>query len=64
MKKRNYELLKDLLKQLHEAEDEYTQALLDDSLDLDDAYSTVENIAGLIVLELEDVLADEEDHLI
>jgi hypothetical protein len=64
MKRRNYELLKDLLKQLHEAEDEYTQALLDDSLDLDDAYSTVENIAGLIVLELEDVLADEEDHLI
>jgi hypothetical protein len=64
MKRRNYELLKDLLKQLHEAEDEYTQALLDDSLDLDDAYRTVENIAGLIVLELEDVLADEEDHLI
>ena len=67
MKKRNYELLKQQLESIKEIEDAYTPALAkgeDPEIDGRTYREAILDQAGILVISLEEVLEDEEDHLV
>jgi hypothetical protein len=63
MKKKNYDLLKQTLEDLNQAEDAYTQAVISDSPERDDAYEIFKNVAGLLPIIVEKILIDEKDNI-
>lgn len=67
MKKRNYELLKQQLEFIKEIEDTYAPALARGEKPEIDGKTYEEAVldqAGILVISLEEVLKDEEDHLV
>ena len=66
MKKRNYELLKQQLEFIKEIEDTYFPAMLrgEDPVIVDRTFrEAIFEQASVLIIYLEEVLKDEEDHL-
>ena len=67
MKKRNYQLLKEQLKCIKEIENAYAPALARGENPEIDGKTYMEAIfdqTGILIISLEEVLEDEEDHLL
>lgn len=67
MKKRNYLLLKEQLKCIKEIENAYAPALArgeNPEIDGKTYKETIFDQTGILIISLEEVLEDEEDHLV
>ena len=67
MKKRNYQLLKEQLECIKEIEDAYAPALArgeNPEIDGETYKEAILDQTGILIISLEEVLEDEEDHLV